>query len=180
MLRALALAGALCSAAASAPASLFFHDFVGGLVRLEQKPRGNASPAHNSPHPTPPHPARPPLTQGPFVPSTAADYAGQNVAVEAVDGAHGDFGLVLKDPAHRYAVTAPFPRAVSNGEGEDLVIQYGASAAPKATGPPRSGAKEPAPSSDSATQSCASRTGSTAGAGTSSCTRPRRASTRLP
>ena len=58
--------------------------------------------------------------------SNSADYAGQSVAVEAVDGASGDFGLVLKEPAHRYAVTAKFPHAIGNGDGEDLVIQYGA------------------------------------------------------
>ena len=58
--------------------------------------------------------------------SSAPEYAGQNVVAEAVDGLHNDFGLVLKDPAHRYGVTAPLSHTISNGEGDSLVVQYGA------------------------------------------------------
>ncbi len=66
--------------------------------------------------------------QGSFVISEGADYAASPVEVEEPKdtvGAVGDFGLVLKAEARRYAVTAPLaaPLSLADGKGP-LVVQY--------------------------------------------------------
>lgn len=65
--------------------------------------------------------------QGSFVPSSAEEYNVQPLAIErsqAFQNDGSDHGIVLKNPAKRYAFTSKFSSPVDLSTGELLVIQY--------------------------------------------------------